>query len=122
MTDTLFTTAFAQTDELLNHLGLEDIQDLEDMLVHLFDRPVWVQDRHDGEPGLEVVVAGDEGAFGCCCDFPVSVVDLAEACASAAESAGTYGWGYFFPEEPPDILAMNDAELIATLQDALAAV
>lgn len=120
MADIRFTTEFAGLDDLAVGLDIDGIDDLETLLMILFDRPIGLEHRVEDEvASLEVIVHGNEFAIGSLLDFPVSVVETARSAASTADELGPYYRGNITGGEPPDVLAMSDDELITGLQQAL---
>ena len=122
MTDSRFTNVADGIDDLLNLLEIDALDDIETLLMFLFDRPVVVGEAWDDEGvvSLEVIVPGNDVSIGSVYDFPLSVMTLARSCAETVAELGPVGHdGASTSAEPQDVLAMTDEELISALQLAL---
>ncbi len=123
MTDTRFATVVEDLETLLRVVDVDEVGDIETLLMFLFARPVQVGEVWDDEVGataLEVVIAGNDESIGSAYEFPLSVMDLARACAETVEVLGVYNRDGFASEEAaPDVSSMGETELITALQQAL---
>lgn len=123
MTDTRFATVFEDVKTMLSVVDVDEVGDIETLLMFLFARPVQVGEVWDDEAGataLEVVIAGNDESIGSTYEFPLSVMDLARACAETVEVLGAYTRDGFTSEEAaPDVSSMDETELITALQQAL---
>ena len=123
MFDSRFTTVADDVDALLGALDVDDVSDIETLLVVLFSRPISVEEVADGsddDGSVEVVVWFDDMGYGSRYAFPTSMVELAVACASTiAGLDSTVGAGASAGDGEVDLLTMDDAELISTLQRGL---
>jgi hypothetical protein len=122
MTDTRFETIFADADDLLGGVDLDEIGDVETLLMLLFARPVvlnevWVDEGVT--PSLEFIVQGNDEAIGSVYAFPLSVIELARSCAETVDELGPHTREGVAAEETLDVSAMSDGELITALQQAL---
>lgn len=126
MTDSRFTTVAHDLDELLEELDVDDVADIETLLMVLFNRPIEVQARAEDEgqdAAIELTVWTEEGGFGPCCSYPISAIELALECASLISNLGLdEGGGPDSRDEQLDVLAMDESELVAALQEALSQV
>ena len=108
---------------MLSVVDVDEVGDIETLLMFLFARPVQVGEVWDDEAGataLEVVIAGNDESIGSTYEFPLSVMDLARACAETVEVLGAYtGDGFALQEAAPDVSSMGETELITALQQAL---
>ena len=108
---------------MLSVVDVDEIGDIETLLMFLFARPVQVGEMYnDGAEAtaLEVVIAGNDESIGSACEFPLSVMDLARACAETVEVLGAYTRdGFVLEEAAPDVSSMDETELITALQRAL---
>ena len=123
MKDSRFTTVADGIDDLLNLVDIDEVDDIETLLMFLFDRPVRVDETWDDEGvavSLDVIVPGNDGNIGSVYEFPFSVVALVRSCAETVADLGPYTHDGASPStEAQDILGMTHAELIAALQQAL---
>ncbi len=123
MTDTRFSTVFEDLETMLSVVDVDEVGDIETLLMCLFARPVQVGEVWDNEAGaaaLEVVIAGNDEGIGSSYEFPLSVMDLARACAETVEVLGAYTRdGFALDVAAPDVLSMGETELITALQQAL---
>lgn len=123
MFDSRFTTVADDVDALLGALDVDDVSDIETLLVVLFSRPVGVEEVADGsddDGSLEVIVYVDDMGIGTRYAFPMSMIDLALACAATLEELDTTGGdGASAGDGESDLLAMGEAQLISTLQQGL---
>jgi hypothetical protein len=123
VTDTRFAMVFEDLETMLSVVDVDEVGDIETLLMFLFTRPVQVAEVWDDEAGataLEVVIAGNDESIGSACGFPLSVMDLARACAETVELLGAYTRDDFALEgTTPDVSSMSEAQLITALQQAL---
>lgn len=122
MSDPRFTTDVSDVEALLRIVDIDTLDDVETLLMFLFARPVTVMDTRyvDGdEPVLEVVVRGDDATVGFIHEFPLSVIDLVRSCAHVVDDLGPYRAGHPQTEDTPNVLELNDGELITALERAL---
>ncbi len=122
MTDPRFTTVFDGADDLLSVVDVDEVGDIETLLMFLFDRPVGVEEAWDDDgvaTGLDVLVRGNAEDIGSVYEFPMSILELARACAQTADEIGPFARNGTAPAEAPSVLGMGDAELITALQQAL---
>ncbi len=122
MTDPRFTTVFDGVDDLLSVVDVDEVGDIETLLMFLFDRPVGVEEAWDDDgvaTGLDVLVRGNAEDIGSVYEFPMSILELARACAQTADELGPFAQNGTAPGEVPSALGMGDAELITALQRAL---
>jgi len=123
VTDTRFATVVDDVESMLDVVDVDEVSDIETLLMFLFARPVQVGEVWDDETGataLDVVIAGNDESIGSAHEFPLSVIELARACAEMVEELGAYTpEGFASEQEPPDVVAMGDTELISALQQAL---
>lgn len=124
MTDSRFTTIFNSADELVGVLDVDELEDIDVLLMVLFARPMVVitePDPLDEEAAnsLEIIVGTTPGSTGALYEFPMNVLELVRSCAESVNELGPYQQDDADAPEPLDISAMNDAELIAALQEAL---
>lgn len=119
MIDTRFTTVFGDVDELLAMVDV-DVDDLETQLIFLLERPIAVEAviAPDGEDAFEVIVCSNEGDITACLAFPMSMLDLARACAEVAAELGPY-LADGRPTNAVDVQALDDDGLIEALRLAL---
>ena len=108
---------------MLSVVDVDEVGDIETLLMFLFARPVQVGEMYDDgaeATALEVVIAGNDESIGSAHEFPLSVMDLARACAETVEVLGAYTRdGFVLEEEAPDVSSMDETELITALQRAL---
>lgn len=64
-------------------------------------------------------IPGGEDHLGSVYDVPMGIIELSRACAHMVDDLGPYSRDGFTQEEPADVSAMGDAELITALQQAL---
>lgn len=122
MTDSRFTTAFDDLEELLAGVDLDDVDDLETLVMALLGRPVVVAEAWDDEKdeqALDVRVLSGELTAGVFDPFPMSVVELARSSAELAREIGPYAPLGEPPIQGNDLLSLKDEELIEALQKAL---
>lgn len=132
MFDTRFTTIAKDMSELITALDVDDVGDIETLLIVLFRCPITVEELSDDDDdaSFEVIAWNDDMGIGTRFAFPLSMVDLAlgfELTVSDLRSTED--------DEPhddradddepdedtdvPDLQAMDEGELITTLQRAL---
>ena len=108
---------------MLNVVDVDEVGDIETLLMFLFARPVQVAEVWDDEAeatALEVIIAGNDASIGSAYEFPLSVMELARACAETVEVLGAYtSDGSALEEAPANVSSMGEAELITALQQAL---
>jgi hypothetical protein len=125
-------TVAEDMDELIEALDVDDVADLETLLIVLFGCPVTVDetpgddddDADDDGAAFEVIVWNDTMGIGTRYAFPMSVVDLTLGCAqtvSDMRSTEDDDSDEDSDEDSdlPDLLVMEEGELITTLQRAL---
>jgi hypothetical protein len=121
--DSRFTTVADGIDDLLNLVDIDELEDIETLMMLLFDRPVGLDQVWDDEGvsvALDVSVPGNDGSIGSVYEFPFSVMALVRSCADAVADLGPYtNDGATDSSEAQDVLSMSDAELITALQQAL---
>ena len=101
MTDPRFTTVFDGVDDLLSVVDVDEVGDIETLLMFLFDRPVGVEEAWDDEgvaTGLDVLVRGNAEDIGSVYEFPMSILELARACAQTADELGPFAQNGTAPE------------------------
>ena len=122
MTDTRFATVVDGVDDLLSVVDVDEVDDIGTLLMILFDRPVGVAETRDDDADatvLDVLLHGNAEQIGSVHEFPMSILNLARACAQTADELGPFGENNTAPAETPSVLGMSDAELITSLQQAL---
>lgn len=120
MTDTRFTTVADDPYELVEIVDVDSLEDIETLLMILFDRPIRVREE-DVEgldaTSLEVIVGESSGvSTGTVHDFPINLLEIVRGTAQTVADVGPYDGS---TQEVPDFVAMSDSELIAALQGAL---
>jgi hypothetical protein len=110
-------------EELLEHAGLDDTSDLETCLGDLLDRPVVITDVSDPDEEadvFQVLLRGFNVALGTEFEFPLSLLELARACAMTSGTLAQWEEDMFDEDdEVPDIDSLNDDELAAALERSL---
>jgi hypothetical protein len=123
MTDSRFTSTVDDVGALLQVVDVDEVEDIETLLMFLFARPIGVGEAWDDEglaPSVRVVVRGNEASIESHCDFPLSMIELARACAEMVDGLGpNTGDDFVLGEAVSDVSAMSDPELVGALQQAL---
>ena len=125
MNDMRFETVVAGSDELCKVVDVGEIDDIETLLVFLFDRPMAIREvwnDEDRATALDLIVQGNDGAVGVSQPYPFSVVAMARSCAATADVLGPYSGDSSQAEastESRRVSDMSDGELVAALQRAL---
>jgi hypothetical protein len=126
--DTRFTTVAEDMDELIEALDVDGVADLETLLIVLFGCPISVDetpaddvdDADGGDASFEVIMWDDTMGIGTRYSFPMSLVDLALGCASTfSDMRSAEDDDPDEDSDRPDLLVMDEGELITTLQRAL---
>ncbi|TWE12961.1 hypothetical protein [Rudaeicoccus suwonensis] len=123
MEDTRFTTVADDSEQLLNVVEIDHIDDVETLLMALFGRRFAVIDHLADSTAesafLEVFIYANDEAVGCTVDFPLSVVQLVRECADIADDLGPYGDDVPATGDVVRIADLDDSALISALHDAL---
>lgn len=122
MEDTRFTTVANDSEQLLDVVEIDDIDDVETLLIMLFDRPFGVDHVTNAEEGsefLEVFVYANDEAVGCTVEFPLSVIGLVRERADMADDLGPYCDDAPATGDVVRIADLDDSALISALHDAL---
>ena len=120
--DTRFVSECADVQQLLDVLDLDGVEDLEDLLMLLFRRPVGLTYPQDGSPGcIEVIVHGDLGALGTELEFPLTMIELASSALTeaTAEYIGPWTRGQNPAPGGIQLWAMTAEEQAKALMNAL---
>jgi hypothetical protein len=114
--------------QLLDVLDLDGVEDLEDLLMLLFRRPVDLTYPQDGSPGcIEVIVHGDPTRFkagiplGTELEFPLTMSELASSALTeeTAEHIGPWSRGQDPAPGGSQLWAMTPEEQAKALMNAL---
>jgi hypothetical protein len=114
--DPRFSDAYLTVDELLGALDLDEVDDLETLLMMLFDHPVSVVDVEDGE--REYLEIWSEHLEQTQVEFPIRLTDLVRWCATL-EVRDSSGGARPLGEGRPVCSTSTDAELTGSLRDVL---
>lgn len=125
MGDIRFETTVGDSDELCQVVDIDAIDDIETLLVFIFDRPVALRAMPDEEgrtTAFEVIMHGDDELLSAIHNFPLSAVSLVRSCAETADALGPYDPDTTDEEDSagaPSVLLMSDEELVTALGQAL---